>query len=131
MSRILVVEDDFDTRSLITLILQAAGYETREAESAEQALEVLKNDQPVDLLLSDILMAGVNGLQLLEQTREQYPSLPVILLSAHARSSWVQRALQKGAACYLLKPFTREQLITIVTDLIGSGFQMSLPAITA
>lgn len=124
MARILVVEDDFDSRYLILIILQAAGYQTREAVSAEEALEILKNEPQIDLLLTDILMAGVNGLQLLEQTREQYPHLPVVLLSAHAKSHWVQSALQKGAASYLLKPFTRDQLIGTVNDVIGCSFQL-------
>jgi two-component system response regulator FlrC len=124
MVRILVVEDDFDTRFLIRVILQAAGYQTREAESAEEALEILKNEPSIDLLLTDILMAGVNGLQLLEQSRKLFPNLPIILVSAHTQSSWVQHALQNGAACYLLKPFTRDQLVTIVTDVIGANFHL-------
>lgn len=119
MARILIAEDDFHIRFLIGKILQKAGHETYQVESGRQALQVLKG-VPVDLIISDILMADIGGLQLLEETKKHYPTVPVVMLSVHTRSDWIRDTIRKGAACYLLKPFTHEQLITVVEDLVNT-----------
>lgn len=129
MARILIAEDDFHIRFLIGKILQKVGHETYQIESGRQALEILKG-VPVDLIISDILMADIGGLQLLEQTKKHYPSIPVVMLSVHTRSDWVKDAIRKGAACYLLKPFTQEQLTTVVEDLVSvKPMMMELPGV--
>jgi CheY-like chemotaxis protein len=124
MARILVVEDDLESRLLVAIILQRAGYETREAEDGTEALEILDDDPLIDLVVSDVLMPSMDGLQFLEQVRRFCPSLPVVMFSAHLRPEWVERAMRKGASCYLLKPFTREQLITVVADILSFRHHM-------
>ena len=120
MARILIAEDDFHLRTLIGAILKKVGHETYPVENGRQALEVLKRF-PIDLILSDILMPDIGGLQLLEQSKKRYPAVPVVMMSVYTRSDWVQDALEKGAATYLLKPFTYEQLVTVVEDLVTSN----------
>lgn len=119
MARILIAEDDFHLRSLIGEILGKVGHITYPVENGRQALEVLKCF-PIDLIVSDILMPDIGGLQLLEQSKKRYPAVPVVIMSVYSGSSLVKDALRKGAACYLLKPFTYEQLITVVEDLVAS-----------
>ena len=120
MARILIAEDDFHFRSLIGAILQKEGHETYPVENGRQALEVLRCF-PIDLIVSDILMPDIGGLKLLEQSKKCYPAVPVVMMSVYTRSDLVLDALRKGAACYLLKPFTYEQLITVVEDLVTSN----------
>jgi two-component system, NtrC family, response regulator GlrR len=119
MARILVVEDDLESRLLIAIILQRAGYETREVENGTEALYTLEKDPLINLVISDVLMPEMNGLQFLEQAKQLYPTLPIILLTAHLRSEWVDQATQKGAICYLLKPVTQGQLMTVVGDILS------------
>jgi DNA-binding NtrC family response regulator len=124
MARILVVEDDFNMRFLIAKILQKAGYETREAENGQYALQTLANDGHIDLVISDFLMPQMGGLEFLTQMRDYYPQVPVIMLSVHTRFDWVEASMEQGAACYLLKPFTREQLVTAVGDVLAARLPM-------
>ena len=121
MGCILVAEDDFKTRILITIILQRAGYHTDQAEDGRQALDVLDSDAAVDLMISDIMMPGVDGLQLLEQAQKDYPHIPVILLSGLGKTDWMQKALDKGAVSCLNKPFTQQQLVKVVGDVLRAG----------
>jgi len=123
MARVLLVEDDHNMRFLIAKILQRAGYETCEADNGRRALEILKNDDFVDLVISDFLMPEMNGLEFLELIKKQHPGIPVVMLSVHTRVDWIDEAMQKGAVAYLLKPFTREQLTTIVSDILSARFQ--------
>ncbi len=124
MARILVVEDDFNMRFLIAKILQKAGYETREAENGQYALQILANDDHIDLVISDFLMPQMGGLEFLSQVRDYYPQVPVVMLSVHTRFDWVEASMEQGAACYLLKPFTREQLVDAVRDVLSSRLPM-------
>jgi two-component system response regulator FlrC len=118
MTRILVVEDDSNTRYLIKQNLQQIGYEVVEAENGLQALEILREDVTFQAILSDIQMDGMDGLTLLQHLRSDYPHIPVMMLSVYGRMDWVDQAMAAGATCYLLKPFTHQQLIDIVRDVV-------------
>lgn len=124
MARVLLVEDDHNMRFLLAQILNRAGYETFEAENGRRALGVLKEND-LDLVISDFLMPEMNGLEFLELVQKQHPEIPLIMLSVHTRVDWVDEAMQKGAVAYLLKPFTREQLTTIVSDILSTRFPVN------
>ena len=121
MGCILVAEDDFKTRLLIKIMLQRAGYRTDEAEDARQALDVLDSDTPVDLMISDVIMPDVDGLELLEQAQKEHPHIPVILLSGQRKTDWIQKALDKGAVGCLSKPFTQDELVKAVGNVLRAG----------
>ena len=127
MARVLLVEDDHNMRFLIAQILNRAGYQTYEADNGRRALEVLK-EYDLDLVISDFLMPEMNGLEFLELIKQQHPDIPVLMLSVHTRVDWVDAALEKGAVAYLLKPFTREQLTTIVSDILSARHSVSSKA---
>jgi CheY-like chemotaxis protein len=118
MTRILVVEDDPNTRYLIKQNLEHETYEVIEAENGVQALNILEGDANIEAILSDVNMEKMNGITLLKHLTQNYPHIPVIMLSAHGRMDWVEQAMGTGAVCYLLKPFTRQQLIDIVQDVV-------------
>ncbi len=95
-------------------MLSAAGYRCSQAASGLQALNVLESGQEFELMLSDLMMAEMDGVALLERTKEKYPDMPVIMVTAVHDISVALAAIRNGAYDYLLKPFEREQLLAIV-----------------
>jgi len=118
MPRILVVEDDASSRNLIARILQRLGYDTAEAENGLTALDILEQDNSFDLILSDVRMAPVDGLNLLIEVKRLYPHIPVLLTSVHGRPEWIAQALEEGASGFLPKPFVKNQLAEAVESIL-------------
>ena len=108
--RILVVDDEEPIREIISSMLSAAGYKTRLASSGMEALAILKSSGEFDLMLSDLMMAELDGIALLERSKERFPDMPVIMVTAVHDISVALAAIRNGAYDYLLKPFEREQL---------------------
>ncbi len=113
---ILIVEDDDTLREAISDTLQIAKYAVTAVESAEQALAYLNEHQcsaksKIDLVLSDIQMAGMSGCDLLKSIKLQIPDLPVILLTAYATVEQAIEAIRNGASEYLIKPFEANTLL--------------------
>ncbi|HEY6249312.1 MAG TPA: response regulator, partial [Candidatus Angelobacter sp.] len=112
--RILVVDDEEPIREIISSMLTAAGYKTRQASSGMEALAILNSNGEFELVLSDLMMAELDGIALLERAKEKYPDMPVIMVTAVHDISVALAAIRNGAYDYLLKPFEREQLLAIV-----------------
>lgn len=112
-SRILVVEDDSGLREALIDTLMIAGYHCEEAESGEQALLMLA-EQAMDLVISDVQMGGISGLDLLQSIKVKYPKLPVLLMTAYARIDSAVEAMRQGAIDYIAKPFSPEVLLNQV-----------------
>jgi two-component system response regulator VanR len=109
LKRILVVDDDADTCALIADILQDEGYWVHPCLSGERALEILKQE-PFDLILSDIRMPRVTGIDLLLQVRRMKLPADVILITAYASLETAIQALRGEAFDYLVKPFALAEL---------------------
>ena len=107
---ILLVDDDPDLRRLVTLRLQTAGHQVVAVEHAEAALAQMALSLP-QLLISDIRLPGMDGMQLFEQVRASHPGLPVILLTAHGSIPDAVDAAQRGVFDYLSKPFDGKLLL--------------------
>lgn len=116
-ARILLVEDEDDTRDLVSLLLEQAGAQLRSVASAETAIATLAEFTP-DLLLSDLAMAGHDGLWLVEQLRTRLPGLPTIALSAYAASEDAERARDAGFDAYLVKPVEADRLLAKVAAVL-------------
>jgi signal transduction histidine kinase/CheY-like chemotaxis protein len=118
--RVLVVEDDDDARNLVEKVLQAQGAAVRAVSSAREALERL-GSEPVDVLLSDIEMAGMDGYELMKELRlrppEQGGAVPAAALTAYARTEDRLRALRAGFQLHLAKPVQPVELVTVVFSL--------------
>jgi putative nucleotidyltransferase with HDIG domain len=112
--RILVVDDEESIREIVCSMLNAAGYQCRQATSGLDALEVLGTGEEFSLMLSDLMMRDLDGVGLLEQTKIRYPEMPVIMVTAVHDISVALAAIRNGAYDYLLKPFEREQLLAAV-----------------
>src|SRR5271167_603225 len=112
--RILVVDDEEAIREIVCAILAAAGYACQQAGSGLQALALLESGEEFELMLSDLMMADLDGIGLLERTKEKFPDLPVVMVTAVHDISVALAAIRNGAYDYLLKPFEREQLLATV-----------------
>ena len=106
MFTILIVDDEIRLCEVLQLALEQKGYEVKLANNGEQALSLLKNTT-IDLVLSDIRMPGMNGLDLLKTVKETDVTIPVILMTAFATVESAITALREGAYDYLLKPFDK------------------------
>ncbi len=113
-SKVLIVEDDEGLREALVDTLALAGYEWLEADSAEDALVKLKSEN-VDIVVSDVQMAGMGGLALQRNIKQHWPNLPVLLMTAYANIEDAVSAMKEGAIDYMAKPFAPEVLLNMVS----------------
>ena len=124
-THIMVVDDDGDLLRLMSFRLRAAGYEIACAESGEQALGMLSISQP-DLVITDLQMGGMSGLELFNSIHDEHPTLPVIILTAHGTIPDAVNATRNGVASFLTKPFDSQVLL----ENIDNALRMSGNTIT-
>jgi len=110
--RILLVDDETGILDSLRILFRGEGYEVLTALGGAEALEILSNDKP-DLVVTDIRMPGVSGLEVLARSREMDPEIPVILMTAQASLQSAVRAVNEGAYYYLQKPFANDDLLAI------------------
>ncbi len=112
--RILIVDDEDPIREVVSSMLTSANFNCRQAASGMEALALLDSGEEFELMLSDLMMANLDGIGLLEKTKERFPDMPVVMVTAVHDISVALAALRNGAYDYLLKPFEREQLLATV-----------------
>jgi putative nucleotidyltransferase with HDIG domain len=113
-ARILVVDDESYIRTIVSAMLEHADLETVTAADGNEALEAIQADPEFDLVLSDIMMVGMDGMTLLERTRQLIPNTPVVMVTAVTDVDVALLAMRNGAYDYLLKPFQQDQLLATV-----------------
>ncbi len=112
--RILVVDDEETIREIVCSMLAGAHFQTRQAASGVEAMALLESGEEFDLVLSDMLMAEMDGTALLERAKEKFPDVPVVMVTTVSDIQVALQALRHGAYDYLPKPFEREQLLATV-----------------
>jgi len=122
MTRILVIDDEAVVRNVMDEILESCGYEVAAAETAERGLELLDSCDP-DILVSDILMPGLSGLELLDAVRARRASLPVVLVTGAGTYDILTKALAQGAAGLVTKPFSHAQLVDAVGEALDRSYR--------
>ncbi len=122
METILIVDDEKNYLTILTAILEEEGFEVLTALSGQEALEIQKTSD-VDLVLTDMKMPVMDGIELLEHIKAIDPELPVVMMTAHGTVDKAVEAMQKGAYSYILKPFDNQRLIIYVKKAI-SVFQV-------
>ena len=118
---ILLVEDFDDTRLMMKLWLMKKGYRVIEAENGEQAIELAQSEQP-DLIIMDMMMPGVGGLDATRQIRE-YQSLrqtPIVAVSAYGANEYRAKALDAGCTEYVSTPFEPDELGKLIERLLAA-----------
>lgn len=115
MKQILVVEDEYAIRDLITLNLRIAGYEVVGTDSAESAIEIYSNDpESFDIALLDIMLPGMSGLELCSILRRENQNIGILILSAKTQEKDKIEGLSLGADDYITKPFSVGELVARV-----------------
>lgn len=122
--RVLIVDDDPGQRSLLDSFLRGQGFEIVLADSGERALELLPAGK-FDMMISDVRMPGLSGLETLRHVRQQFASLPVLLVTAYADIREAVVAMRDGALNYLAKPIDLDELLASVRQ--ATGVAQTLP----
>jgi two-component system, NtrC family, response regulator AtoC len=115
---ILVVDDDASVRSYLSAFLTSCGYEIECAESGDQAVARVAGGFTPSLIMLDIVMPGINGIEVLESMKKTNPSTPVIILSAVGQTKTVVDAMKMGAADFLVKPFEEQELELAIENVL-------------
>jgi two-component system NtrC family response regulator len=118
METILIVDDEKHYRLILSEVLEEEGYHSFTAASGMEALDLLKS-QIIDVVLTDVKMPGMTGIDLLEKIKEINPELPVIIMTAFGSVEKAVEAMQKGAYTFILKPFENEALIAHIAKSIS------------
>ncbi|MDR2503870.1 MAG: sigma-54-dependent Fis family transcriptional regulator, partial [Deltaproteobacteria bacterium] len=109
-ANILIVDDEETIRFSLRGILEDEGYAVLEAPSGEEGLELIRHNE-IDLVFLDIWLPGLDGLQVLERIRDDYPHMPVLMISGHATIDHAVSALKKGAYDFIEKPLSLEKTL--------------------
>ena len=117
METVLIVDDEKNYPHILSAVLEEEGFEAFTAHSGHEALEILENAD-VDLVLTDMKMPAMDGIELLERIKAKELDLPVIMMTAHGTVDKAVEAMQKGAYTYILKPFDNERLVIYVNKAI-------------
>src|SRR5881628_609273 len=116
--RILIVDDDPGQRSLLDSFLKSQGFDTTVAPSGERALEALRSED-IAMMISDVRMPGISGLETLRRARRQHAVLPVLLVTAYPGVIDAVGAMRDGALNYLTKPIDLDELLASVRQATG------------
>ena len=123
--KILVVDDEAEVREVIKLQLEHnKGLNVLEAVDGQDAIDILKsgdNMVNVGVILCDIRMPRVNGVECIQFIREQAPGIPIVVVTGYPDAELATDLLEKGVKDYLVKPVEREKLLAVVEDLISAG----------
>jgi two-component system nitrogen regulation response regulator NtrX len=117
---VLVVDDESDIRSSLRMILEYEGYELAEASSGEEALTKLDGEHP-DVVLCDIKMPRMDGMEVLARVKQSDPALPVVVISGHGTIATAVEATRLGAFDFMEKPLERDRVLLVVRNAIESG----------
>src|SRR5580698_5445058 len=112
---VLVVEDEEKLRRVVELQLKTAGYEVEQAGTAEDALKLADR---ADVIITDLRLPGISGLDLLQQLRSQDLRTPVIVMTAFGSIETAVEAMKAGAVDFLLKPFSLDHMMTVVNKAL-------------
>lgn len=118
-AHILIVEDDEEMRSLLKELLEEEGFETACASNGSDALrEIVK--RPFDLIVTDIEMPGLTGLDILPEMKKRRPDASIIVMTSFANEEVHRRSLEKGASGYLEKPIHSKKLKALIHEILST-----------
>ena len=131
MGSILIIDDEEDIRDALQMVLESAGHDVKVASNGNDAVQ-LQHDEPADLLITDIIMPGKDGIDTIKEIRQEFPGIRIIAISggggvqsteyapeAITTTAYLAAAKEAGADMAFTKPFERDDLIQAVDDLFG------------
>ena len=114
------MEDDADVRAYVVETLGGLGYDVLEAPGGEDALRLSKNIRAIGLLLTDVVMPGMNGRKLAEEAKQRHPELKVLFMTGYSRNAIVHQGRLDPGVELLQKPITSEQLASAVRKILDA-----------
>lgn len=129
MARILISEDERDIRELIAFTLQIAGHEVIPTSNGEEALEMTVKEMP-DLIILDVRMPRISGYEVCKQIKSDPGTkhIPIVFLSAKGQDAEVKAGLEAGAVEYIIKPFSPDQLVNQIGDILAQQYLIKIQA---
>ncbi len=109
MGKLMIVDDNEGVRHLVSRWLERAGFSVSQAKDGAEALDLIKKDPP-DIILADIRMPKINGLELARMVKRDFPDTKVVLMTAYSSPQTIAQAKREGVDDYLEKPFTQDQV---------------------
>ena len=116
-TQILVIDDEAHNRQALTLLLSHSGYQVQSAVTGEEALEIMER-KPFEIIITDLFLPGVSGIDILKRVKEESPYTSVILITGNASAETAVEAMKEGAFDYITKPFNFEKLKVIVAKAV-------------
>jgi len=124
IGKIMIVDDEEDVRETIKLQLESENYNVIEAGDGEEAIKLLKSEDNLTncgLILCDIRMPKVNGIEYIDYLKEQAPGIPVVVITGYPDTDMAVGLMNKGVKDYLVKPVESEKLMKVVNKLVAEG----------
>lgn len=116
--KILVVDDEKIILDSCRLVLSRAGFDVLFASSADSALKMLEAETPGALLI-DVKMPGRDGISLMEELKKRFPLIPIVIMSGYPTQEIISESGSKGATRFIAKPFTPDELIDVINEVIN------------
>jgi two-component system chemotaxis response regulator CheY len=118
--KILVIDDEAEIRKTIRLQLEATAFEILEAEDGEQVIQTLDNENvlEIDVIICDVRMPKINGIEAVAYFRQEYPGIPVLVLTGYPDVNLAVEFMKGGVVDYLVKPVEKTQLLAAVTKAV-------------
>ncbi|MDY6796726.1 MAG: response regulator [Actinomycetota bacterium] len=116
-AKLLIVDDNEGVRHLVSRWLERAGFMVREAKDGAEAIEKVKEDPP-EIILADIRMPKIDGIELARIIKSDYPYIKIILMTAYSSPQTIAQARREGVDDYLEKPFTKDQVEKITLHVL-------------
>ncbi len=125
LAKILITEDEPHTRNTLSLVLENAGYEVKTVDNGKESLDIIlkhkKGSDPFDLLLLDIEMAALSGLQMLDGLKKKGVNLPTIIITGFSDQQTLKKIRGRGCKEILIKPFSPEEVTAAVEKVLGKS----------
>ena len=115
--KILIVDDDADIREVLNIQLKSAGYQVFQAANGKEAVDIVSENRDIDLVILDVMMPEMSGVEACTEIR-RISSVPVLFLTAKSKESDKEEAYDNGGDDYLVKPFSRAELMMKVKSLL-------------
>ncbi|MBC7252927.1 MAG: response regulator [Actinobacteria bacterium] len=117
-AKLLIVDDNEGVRHLVSRWLERAGFRVEEAGDGAEAVEMVRKDPP-DVILADIRMPKIDGIELARIVKSEFPHVKIILMTAYSSPQTIAQAKREGVDDYLEKPFTKDQVEKMALDIIS------------
>ncbi len=124
-----MIDDEEDVREVLRLHLESEGYNVLEAENGEDGISVLRSEDNlinVGVILCDIRMPKVNGIECIDFLRKEAPGIPIVVVTGYPDTEMATNLMKKGVKDYLVKPVEKDKLLGTVNKLVSAGKDIGL-----